>query len=168
MLVSLPLVLHGLLKLRMPYIGGTIGMLIGQSGYVTEPHFLTQNLRSQNRFHDPLQDSLFSHAGSVQGYREWSGRSSPVGDAPTVLPADPQGRTLLVRSSRPIRQSSTVSPSLNTVPSQEHAQRVKVPDDVYEAYLPSLITPRTRMPGKNASKSIRYAILEVGHHMHEI
>ena len=32
---------------------GTIGMLVGESGYVPEPFFLTEFLRSQSRFHDP-------------------------------------------------------------------------------------------------------------------
>ncbi|KXN92278.1 L-asparaginase [Leucoagaricus sp. SymC.cos] len=73
-------------------VGGTIGMLVGQQGYVPEPYFLTETLRSQNRFHDPLQESLFSNAGT--------------------------------------------------------------------AHLPSLVTPRSKVPGGTASKSIRYAILE--------
>ncbi|EGN95553.1 hypothetical protein SERLA73DRAFT_60182, partial [Serpula lacrymans var. lacrymans S7.3] len=54
------------------YTGGTIGMLVGQQGYVPVPYFLTETLRSQKRFHDPFQDSLFSNAASVEGYREWS------------------------------------------------------------------------------------------------
>lgn len=138
-------------------------MLIGQSGYVTEPYFLTQNLRSQNRFHDPLQDSLFSHAGSVQGYRDWnagSGRSSPIGDTSGSHPGGRQGRTLLVRSSRPIR--TTTSPNSNANGALLQPQCVKVSENVYEAHLPCLITPRTKIPGKNASKTICYAILEVG------
>ena len=95
-------------------IGGTIGMLVGQQGYVPEPYFLTETLRSQNRFHDPLQDSLFSNSGSVQGFREWSGRSSPQGESANVTPEDPQGRTLLVRSSRPIGHATTLNPSPTT------------------------------------------------------
>ncbi|EKM82483.1 hypothetical protein AGABI1DRAFT_22465, partial [Agaricus bisporus var. burnettii JB137-S8] len=58
--------------------GGTIGMLVGQQGYVPEPYYLTETLRSQNRFHDPLQDSLFSNSGTVQGFREWSGGSGSL------------------------------------------------------------------------------------------
>lgn len=143
-------------------------MLIGQSGYVTEPYFLTQNLRSQNRFHDPLQDSLFSHAGSVQGYRDWnagSGRSSPLGDTAGGQPGARQGRTLLVRSSRPIR--TTASPNSNSNGPLLQPQCVKVAENVYEAHLPCLITPRTKIPGKNASKAICYAILEVGFYLHD-
>jgi lysophospholipase len=141
-------------------------MLVGHQGYVPEPYFLTQSLRSQNRFHDPLEDSLFSHAGSVQGYRDWSagsGRSSPVGSAVSApLPEDPQAPTLLVRSSRPIGVTAALGPG--PAPSwRNQPQCVKVADNVYEANLPSLITPRTKVPGKNGSKAIRYAILEVSY-----
>ncbi|OSX65580.1 hypothetical protein POSPLADRAFT_1135326 [Postia placenta MAD-698-R-SB12] len=45
--------------------GGTINMILGQKGYEPEPYFLTETLRSQNRFHDPLGDSLFSHSSSA-------------------------------------------------------------------------------------------------------
>ncbi|KAF8197496.1 L-asparaginase [Pholiota molesta] len=135
------------------YTGGTIGMLVGHQGYVPEPYFLTQSLRSQNRFHDPLEDSLFSHAGSVQGYRDWSagsGRSSPVGS--TVSAPSPRTR-------RPIGVTAALDPG--PAPSwRNQPQCVKVADNVYEANLPSLITPRTKVPGKNGSKAIRYAILE--------
>ncbi|KAH9930599.1 asparaginase-domain-containing protein [Fomitopsis serialis] len=46
--------------------GGTINMILGQRGYVPEPYFLTESLRTQNRFHDPLEESLFSHSSSAQ------------------------------------------------------------------------------------------------------
>lgn len=141
-------------------------MLVGHQGYVPEPYFLTQSLRSQNRFHDPLEDSLFSHAGSVQGYRDWSagsGRSSPVGStANAPVSEDPQARTLLVRSSRPIDVTATLGPSPMPL-RRNQPQCVKVADNVYEANLPSLITPRTRIPGKKVSKAIRYAVLEVSY-----
>ncbi|KZT71420.1 asparaginase-domain-containing protein [Daedalea quercina L-15889] len=52
--------------------GGTINMILGHQGYVPEPYFLTESLRTQNRFHDPLEESLFSHSSSVEGYREWT------------------------------------------------------------------------------------------------
>ncbi|KAF8965293.1 asparaginase-domain-containing protein [Flammula alnicola] len=144
------------------YTGGTIGMLVGQQGYVPEPYFLTETLRSQNRFHDPHQDSLFSNAGSVQGFREWSGRSSPqlIGDAANITLEDPQGRTLLVRSSRPIGHATTLSPSPNYHLLRDQPVCVRVSENVYEAHLPTLVTPRSKVPGGNTSKSIRYAILE--------
>ncbi|KAF9448867.1 L-asparaginase [Macrolepiota fuliginosa MF-IS2] len=142
------------------YTGGTIGMLVGQQGYVPEPYFLTETLRSQNRFHDPLQESLFSNAGTVQGFREWSnhssGRSSPVPSQTAVLPeAYP---TLLVRSTRPIGEASLSIPNERVVKNQPRC--VKVGENVYEAHLPSLVTPCSKVPGGTASKSIRYAILE--------
>ncbi|KAF9014045.1 asparaginase-domain-containing protein [Cyathus striatus] len=143
------------------YTGGTIGMLVGQKGYVPEPYFLTETLRSQNRFHDPLQDSLFSNASTVQGFRDWSningngsGRSSPQPGAAS----DPTHPTLLVRSSRPIG----VPPAL--VPGQLSARNqpkcVQVAENLYEAHLPSLITPKSTVPGGSGRKSIRYAVLE--------
>ncbi|EPQ57971.1 asparaginase-domain-containing protein [Gloeophyllum trabeum ATCC 11539] len=52
-------------KVLMIYTGGTIGMLVGQQGYVPEPYFLTETLRNQSRFHDPLEDSLFSHSSTA-------------------------------------------------------------------------------------------------------
>jgi Asparaginase. len=148
------------------YTGGTIGMLVGQQGYVPEPYFLTETLRSQSRFHDPLQDSLFSHSGSVEGFREWSsgsGTSSPSGG--TVSPSSNSTPplfhpTLLVRSSRPIGQPSKLSPIQQFGKPQPTC--VKISEDLYEAHLPCLVTPRSTVPGGNVSKSIRYAILEVG------
>jgi lysophospholipase len=137
-------------------------MLVGQQGYVPEPHFLTETLRSQTRFHDPLQDSLFSNSGSVQGFRDWSRGTSPSASPrrggistpamPSLLP------TLLVRSSHPIGQSSTLS--LDQV-QRKQPTCVQVSENIYEAHLPSLVTPRSAVPGSNARKSIRYAILEV-------
>jgi lysophospholipase len=143
-------------------LGGTIGMLVGQKGYVPEPYFLTETLRSQNRFHDPLQGSLFSNAGSVQGFREWSGRSSPIADVVNLFPLlqDPQRRTLLVRSSRPIGHA-TLDPSPTPLQSRNQPRCTKVSENLYEAHLPTLVTPKSRVPGGNISKSIRYAILEV-------
>ncbi|KAF7363663.1 hypothetical protein MSAN_01023600 [Mycena sanguinolenta] len=145
-------------KVLVIYTGGTIGMLIGHRGYVPEPFFLTETLKSQTRFHDPLQDSLFSNSGSVQGFRQFlsgSGRSSPVGQSPTT--ARFESPTLLVRSSRPIGNSASLGPNQSDVPTPPTC--VKVADNVYEAHLPSLITPRTSVHG-GSSKSIRYAILE--------
>lgn len=138
-------------------------MLLGKQGYVPEPYFLTETLRSQNRFHDPLQDSLFSNASSVQGFREWSGRSSP---SPSVdcLPTnsqDPLARTLLVRSSRPIGHAVGLDPNPSNAFSRNQSQCTQVSDGIYEAHLPTLVTPRSRVPGGNSSKSIRYAVLEV-------
>ena len=141
-------------------------MLVGQRGYVPEPYFLTETLRSQKRFNDPLQNSLFSNAGSVQGFRDWSsGKPSPqpaipnggiTSDTPVV--PDPQGRTLLVRSSCPIGHYST--PEDKNVSTQPTCTRVS--ENVYEAHLPTLVTPLSKVPGGSGSKSIRYAILEVG------
>jgi lysophospholipase len=133
-------------------------MLVGQQGYVPEPHFLTETLRSQNRFHDPHQDSLFSNAWTVQGFREWtnSGRSTPLNsDDPSLM----AHRTLPVRSTRPIGYPETLEPKRKT-----HAKQPvwdKISDNVYEAQVPSLVTPRSAVPGGTRSKSIRYAILEV-------
>jgi 60kDa lysophospholipase len=64
-------------RVLLLYTGGTIGMLVSDAGYVPEPFFLFETLRSQNsRFHDPLGDSLLSRGRSVEGFREWSeGRS---------------------------------------------------------------------------------------------
>ncbi|KAL1742183.1 asparaginase-domain-containing protein [Schizophyllum fasciatum] len=104
-------------KVLVIYTGGTIGMLTGAHGFVPEPAFLTQTLRSQARFHDPLQDSLFSHAASVEGFRTWSGRASPV-QGPGGTPPSPtsaaaralDGPTLRVRSKRPIVGAAATPP----------------------------------------------------------
>ena len=143
-------------------------MLIGQHGYVPEPYFLTETLRSQSRFHDPMQVSLFSNATSVECCREWntlssaasSGRSSPQSLLPPSRMGPPGSHTLLVRSSRPIEVpvNSPVGLAENL---WQRPVCVKVSDDVYEAHLPSLVTPRTLVPGGTTSKRIRYAILEV-------
>ncbi|KAF8211983.1 asparaginase-domain-containing protein [Mycena galopus ATCC 62051] len=144
-------------KVLVIYTGGTIGMLIGNRGYVPEPFFLTETLKSQTRFHDPLQDSLFSNSGSVQGFRQFlsgSGRSSPTGPSPTTTQF--KSPTLLVRSSRPIGNFATLGP--NQSDTQTPPTCVKVAENVYEAHFPSLITPRSSVHG--SSRSIRYAILE--------
>ncbi|KAJ4475866.1 asparaginase-domain-containing protein [Lentinula lateritia] len=143
------------------YTGGTIGMLVGQQGLTTEPSFLTETLRSQTRFHDPLENSLFSHSGSVQGYRQWSfnsGRSSPQTGVSTGAYYSPQLPTLLVRSSRPIGHTG-LSPGQDqsSVPT---LTSIKIADTVYEAHLPSLVTPRSAVPGGTGGKRIRYAVLE--------
>ncbi|KAG2139118.1 asparaginase-domain-containing protein [Suillus bovinus] len=146
------------------YTGGTIGMLVSSRGYVPEPYFLTDTLRSQKRFHDPLQDSLFSNAASVEGYREWSnsGKSTPVSSDNITTPIASNQPTLLVRSSRPIRNTAILFPSIVS-----QIQRVieqpdcrNVADGVYETRLPSLVTPRSVVPGHGHTKRIRYAILE--------
>ncbi|KAI0302208.1 L-asparaginase [Russula brevipes] len=137
------------------YTGGTIGMLIGDHGYVPEPYFLTETLRSQARFHDPLQESLFSHSSTVEDFRQWSssGRASPSNDdfADSVSVQS----TLLVRSSRPIHAPPALSPT--TVPAR--TQTIKVADDVYESRVPALVTPRGIVSGGD-EKRIRYAVLE--------
>ena len=138
-------------------------MLVGQQGYVPEPYFLTETLRSQTRFHDPLQDSLFSNAGSVQGFREWnSGRTSPQStpNGGTTPAPDSHGRTLLVRSSYPIGHSSTLEPHVVKHVSTQ-PKCIRISENVYEAQLPTLVTPRSKVPGGSGSKSIRYAVLEV-------
>ena len=136
-------------------------MLVGQRGYVPEPYFLTETLRRQKRFNDPLQNSLFSNAGSVQGFRNWSSSqpATPNGvttsDAPAV--PDPHGKTFLVRSSCPIGHQSTLEDKhVSTQPTC-----IRVSENVYEAHLPTLVTPPSKVPGGVGSKSIRYAILEV-------
>ncbi|KAG2139034.1 asparaginase-domain-containing protein [Suillus clintonianus] len=148
------------------YTGGTIGMLVSSRGYVPEPYFLTDTIRSQKRFHDPLQDSLFSNAASVEGYREWSnsGKSTPSGSDNVPTPGASTGSqpTLLVRSSRPIGSTSALLPSIfsqiQKVIGQPECR--KVSDGVYETRLPSLVTPRCVIPGHVQTKRIRYAILE--------
>jgi len=91
-------------RILVIYTGGTIGMLIGSDGYSPEPYFLTEFLRSQARFHDPLQDSLFSNAGSSSTYREWSntnsGRNSPSASGTTF--ASSTQHTLLVGRCAPV------------------------------------------------------------------
>jgi lysophospholipase len=140
-------------------------MLVGHHGYVPEPNFLTDTLRCQTRFHDPFQESLFSNSGTVQGYRAWSsGRSSPQSVDIRALPEEPVTGTLLVRSSGPIGLGSTLD-ALD--PSQHPRNQPKctlVSENIYEAHIPSLITPRTKTPNGTTSKAIRYAILEVSCH----
>ena len=117
-------------------------MLVGQRGYVPEPYFLTETLRSQKRFNDPLQNSLFSNAGSVQGFRKWSsGKPSPqqptlnggtTSDTPPVqVVPDPPGKAFLVRSSCPIgHQSTTLEDSEKHVSTQPTC--IRVSENVYE------------------------------------
>src|SRR5271154_704138 len=125
-------------------------MRLGPDGYVPEPYFFTETLRTQTRFNDPLQDSLFSKLGSVENYKEWtrsnfsSGRSSPLSVTP-----DPTSHTLLVRSSRPFPNSVAM---LLGEGAQNHLEGRKVADSVYEAHLPSLVTPKCHAPGGSVTK----------------
>lgn len=124
-------------------------MLSGNDGFVPEPFFLTETLRRESRFHDPLDESLFSRASSVQNFRSWN--TSRSGSAtPTSAPASPPDGvpTLLVRSSRPIAQPPIY------VGTKQHLSW-KIGDDCYEAHLPCLITPKV-----TKQKRIKYAILE--------
>lgn len=153
--------------------GGTINMILSQQGYVPEPYFLTETLRSQNRFHDPLGESLFSHSASIEGYREWSsnsGRASPVGRDFGGHGFVPRGGsqslhslpTLPVRSSRPIGITDVIPqyPNITEQTVKKLPLSTKIADDIYEAQLPALITPRSTAPG-GIQKRIRYAVLEV-------
>ncbi|KAG8748772.1 hypothetical protein FRC12_013783 [Ceratobasidium sp. 428] len=135
------------------YTGGTIGMLVNELGsYAPEPFFLTQTLRAQARFNDPEGASLFSNSGTIANYRQWtasdatrkSGPTTPTGGVAVVEVQQPD---LKVRSSRPIMSQNTGGGGA-------------VEDGVYEGYLPSLVTPRSKATGGN-SKRVRYAVLEV-------
>ncbi|EMD38081.1 hypothetical protein CERSUDRAFT_113222 [Gelatoporia subvermispora B] len=149
--------------------GGTISMILSQKGYVPEQYFLTETLRSQHRFHDPLGESLFSHSASVEGFREWStnsGRASPFSNS-SRDPSPGRGPsanrtqhlpTLPVRSSRPIGTPSHLE-SASQRTSVDNPVCRKVAEDIYEADLPSLVTPGSMAPGGH-HKRIRYAVLE--------
>jgi len=139
-------------------------MLVGLHGYVPEPNFLTDTLRCQTRFHDPFQESLFSNSGTVQGYRAWSsGRSSPQSNDIRTQPEEPV-TGLLVRSTRPIGCNSTLDALHSPQHPRDHPKCTHVSENIYEAHLPSLITPRTKAPNGTTSKAIRYAVLEVSCH----
>ena len=151
--------------------GGTINMIFSQHGYVPEPYFLTETLHSQHRFHDPLEESLFSHSASLEGYRRWtnSSKGSPTGT--TLCSREPspnrdgargpahQALTLPVRSSRPIGMPEHLAPTTEQLLPRQPICK-KISEDVYEAQLPTLVTPRSSGPGGNR-KRIRYAVLEV-------
>ena len=151
--------------------GGTINMIFSQQGYVPEPYFLTETLHSQHRFHDPLEESLFSHSGSLEGYRRWtsSSKGSPTGTTFGSREPSPsrdgarslthQSLTLPVRSSRPIGVPEHLAPSTEQLLPRQPVCK-KISEDVYEAQLPTLVTPRSSGPGGNR-KRIRYAVLEV-------
>ena len=149
-------------RILVIYTGGTIGMLIGSDGYSPEPWFLTEFLRSQARFHDPLQDSLFSNSSSSSTYRQWSntnsGKNSPSASVSisTILTQ----HTLPVRSTRPVGRDASVIPApSDNQSSARPTECTKVSGDVYECHVPSLVTPRSS--SGQGGKRIRYVILEV-------
>ncbi|KAI9061470.1 asparaginase-domain-containing protein [Trametes sanguinea] len=151
--------------------GGTINMIFSQQGYVPEPYFLIETLHSQHRFHDPLEESLFSHSSSLEGYRRWtsSGRNTPTTGGP-LGSREPspsrvgaraytnQSLTLPVRSCRPIGIPDNLAPETERVLTRRPVCK-KISEDVYEAHLPTLVTPRSSGPG-GTNKRIRYVILE--------
>src|ERR1700761_1637335 len=160
-------------KVLVIYTGGTIGMLNqfggtrgGQSqGLAPEPFFLTETLRSQSRFHDPFEDSLFSHSGSVEGFRRWntssatksvSGKTFPIREQDNS-PSNASVSTALqmssVRSSRPIlaqlMHQQASDPFQTNTRVTEAAYKypdISHPSPYYEAKLPTLVTPRTQSP----------------------
>ena len=149
-------------RILVIYTGGTIGMLIGSDGYSPEPYFLTEFLRSQARFHDPLQHSLFSNAGSSSTYRQWSntnsGRNTP--SVPEATFANVIQHTLPVRSTRRVGRDGSLIPAPSNNPSSSRPTGcTEIFEGVYECRLPSLVTPRSS--SGQGGKRIRYAILEV-------
>ncbi|SCZ93091.1 BZ3500_MvSof-1268-A1-R1_Chr6-2g08455 [Microbotryum saponariae] len=115
--------------------GGTIGMLkTKEGGYAPHAGFLASNLRSQARFHDPHQDSVFANSQSVSAYSSWlstNGSKPPSGSSSPRLPgiSAPGEHDLLA------------------------TMTVHTPEGPLN--LPSLVTPRTAQ-----GKRIRYAIYE--------
>jgi hypothetical protein len=78
-------------RVLLIYTGGTIGMLVSDTGYVPEPFFLFETLRSQtSRFHDPLGDSLLSKSRSVEEFRKWSQSQSASRDQSKSRGTSPQ------------------------------------------------------------------------------
>lgn len=149
-------------RILVIYTGGTIGMLTGSDGYSPEPYFLTEFLRSQARFHDPLQDSLFSNAGSSSTYRQWSnttsGRNSP--STSEINLANSTQHTLSVRSTRKVGCDDSLVPTPSSDQSSTRPTGCKkISEDIYECRLPSLVTPRSS--SGQGGKRIRYAVLEV-------
>lgn len=158
LLASSPKMMHAVNEscVLVIYCGGTIGMLKSdKQGYVPEPFYLTETLRAQSRFHDPHEDSLFSHSSTVQGFRKWSksGSSTPLQIPLSKASESHPMHTLLVRSSRPI----TSLPGFSDFPTSSSCTPIS--DNCYEARLPSLVTP----VGLNGLR-IRYAVLEVSSH----
>ena len=148
-------------KILVIYTGGTIGMLGGSNGYSPEPYFLTEFLRSQARFHDPLQDSLFSNSGSSHTFKVWSNSNSALRGSPTSFDFGPQHQpTLPVKSSRRIGSSNALTSSASQASNLvQPPPCVQLSENVYECQLPSLVTPRSS--SGHGAKRIRYAILEV-------
>ncbi|KAM0788513.1 hypothetical protein ACM66B_001643 [Microbotryomycetes sp. NB124-2] len=101
-------------------------------GYTPHAGFLASNLRSQARFHDPGQDSVFANSQSVAAYSAWSRNAASKTSSGANTPA-------LDRSATP-----ESDPTALTVQTTEGPR-----------LLPSLVTPRTAQ-----GKRIRYAIHE--------
>ncbi|EJU05568.1 asparaginase-domain-containing protein [Dacryopinax primogenitus] len=142
------------------YTGGTIGMVLSGQGYTPEPNLLTESLRTQTRFHDPLGTSLFSNAESSTSFKTWAAsQASSRAATPHSFPGSVQepssleahGPTLLVRSSRPIMINGSQTHNTAGISS------TGVP--YYEKHMPSLITPSVHASG-DVRKRIHYAILE--------
>jgi lysophospholipase len=147
-------------KILLLSTGGTICMIPSSTGgYSPEPYFLTEFLRAQDRFHDPLQDSLFSHSGSSDTFREWSsnsGRNTPTKATPPI--SQP---TLTIKSTRPIGVTSLAAKERAGSASSKPTTCTRIAENIFEAQVPSLVTPRSS--SGQGGKRIRYAILEAGH-----
>lgn len=138
-------------RVLLIYTGGTVGMVNGPDGYAPEANFLTKSLLMDNRFNDPERNSMCSLVGApnIQKYLNSNHITRPT----TQQSQCRSMNFILVRSSRPIVNWTFPSPGR-----LECIQFYENPDGVYEAYVPSLVTPRYN--DNYGMKSVRYTILE--------
>ena len=121
-------------NLLKKHTGGTIGMLESPEGKKTYPGFLFDNLSSQARFHDPEQNTIFSHSRDIQTFRQWRKTASrETSRAPSPLPSSETHHAPGIAQ----------SPSFLTV--NTHRGQIK---------LPSLQTPRS------SGRAVQYCVYE--------
>lgn len=65
-------------------------MLSSSRGYVTYPGYMHDHLRTQSRFHDPLNTAIQSGSISVDTYRTWASSPAHSGSQTPVRPDTPR------------------------------------------------------------------------------
>lgn len=166
------------------YAGGTLGMIKHEgSGYAPYPGFLTETLRTQARFHDVDETSIFSWSDTTARFKQWteaySTHSHPSTRDPSPAPErhrhGDRGRDLEANPSPPTPNfySSLVaaanafgppfagpvrvrsSDPAGTSTSNALSQKI-LSDGTLEMQLPTLITPKS----SHNQRRVRYTVLE--------
>ncbi|GAA5860010.1 hypothetical protein JCM8547_003057 [Rhodosporidiobolus lusitaniae] len=117
------------------YTGGTIGMLKHTGGgYAPHPGFLASSLRSQARFDDPADASVWTNSTSAASFTQWSASKSASGSTTPAAPPNAADESSALRVFT--ADGSVLLPSLVT-PRFSQGKRVRYAIYEYERLIDS-------------------------------